>query len=65
MVSRVVAAGPPSGRDAVYPNFPDADLDGWAHAYWGTNHARLRQIKHRYDPGNLFWARQGLHTGAS
>ncbi len=52
----------PAAADAVYPNFPDADLDGWAHAYWGTNHARLRQIKHRYDPGNLFWARQGLHA---
>ena len=52
----------PAAADAVYPNFPDADLDGWAHAYWGTNHARLRQIKHRYDPGNLFWARHGLHA---
>jgi hypothetical protein len=24
---------------------PDADLDGSAHAYWGTNHARLQQIQ--------------------
>ena len=50
---------------AVYPNFPDADRDGWAQAYWGNNHARLQQIKRRYDPDNVFWARQGLHTGAS
>jgi FAD/FMN-containing dehydrogenase len=52
----------PEAAHAVYPNFPDADLTRWAKAYWGTNHARLRQIKRRYDPGNLFWARQGLHT---
>ena len=40
----------PVAANAVYPNFPDADLDGWAQAYWGTNHARPRQIKRRYDP---------------
>jgi FAD/FMN-containing dehydrogenase len=44
----------------VYPNFPDLDLPDWATAYWGTNRARLQEIKQRYDPDNRFWARQGL-----
>ena len=26
----------PVAANAVYPNFPDADLDGWAQAYWGN-----------------------------
>jgi FAD/FMN-containing dehydrogenase len=45
----------------VYPNFPDADLADWSTAYWGPNRARLAEVKHRYDPDDLFWARQGLH----
>jgi FAD/FMN-containing dehydrogenase len=56
--SRRILAAEASG--GVYPNFADADLLDWADAYWGTNQARLRQVKQRYDPNNLFWARQGL-----
>ena len=44
----------------VYPNFPDADLADWSTAYWGPNRARLAEVKHSYDPDNLFWARQGF-----
>jgi FAD/FMN-containing dehydrogenase len=51
----------PESSGGVYPNFPDADLPDWAAAYWGSNRTRLQQVKQRYDPDNLFWARQGLH----
>ena len=41
------------GRGA-YVNYADADLTDWEDAYWGTNYARLRQIKAKYDPDRLF-----------
>lgn len=56
--SRRILAAEASG--GVYPNFPDPDLTDWASAYWGANHTRLQQVKQRFDPNNLFWARQGL-----
>jgi hypothetical protein len=44
----------PWGTGRVYPNFPDPDLEDWAHAYHGTNHDRLVGVKAKYDPGNVF-----------
>ena len=31
----------------------------WKHAFWGRNYARLRAIKHHYDPAGLFFAHHG------
>jgi len=33
---------------------------GWQRAYWGEHYARLRAIKHHYDPGGLFFAYHGV-----
>src|SRR6266536_3430315 len=44
----------PWGSGGVYPNFPDPDLEDWAHAYYGSNLERLRRVKRRYDPGSFF-----------
>jgi FAD/FMN-containing dehydrogenase len=54
------AAVHPWGSGGVYPNFPDPDLDGWAHAYYGANDGRLRRAKRRYDPDNVFRSPQSL-----
>jgi FAD/FMN-containing dehydrogenase len=50
----------PWGSGAVYPNFPDPDLQDWARAYHGPNYERLRRVKAAYDPGGFFRFHQSL-----
>jgi FAD/FMN-containing dehydrogenase len=52
----------PWGSGGVYPNFPDPDLEDWAHAYYGKNYDRLLRIKAKYDPDEFFWFDQSLPT---
>jgi hypothetical protein len=33
---------------------------GWQQAYWGSNHARLAEIKKKYDPNGLFFVHNGV-----
>ena len=50
----------PWGSGRVYPNFPDPDLQDWAHAYHGTNYDRLCRVKAAYDPGGFFRFHQSI-----
>lgn len=50
----------PWGTGGVFPNFADADLEDWGHAYYGSNYDRLVELKARYDPDNLFRFSQSL-----
>ncbi len=50
----------PYATGGVFPNFADADLEDWEHAYYGSNRERLLELKARYDPYNLFRFRQSL-----
>jgi FAD/FMN-containing dehydrogenase len=50
----------PWGSGGVYPNWPDPDLEDWAHAYHGTNLERLVRVKRKYDPDNFFRFDQSL-----
>lgn len=59
-LSRSWATVHPWGTGGVYPNFPDPDLDDWAHAYYGTNYDRLVRVKARYDPTNFFCSSQPI-----
>jgi FAD/FMN-containing dehydrogenase len=54
------AAVHPWGSGGAYQNFPDPDLDDWAHAYYGANLERLVRVKAAYDPDGAFRFPQSL-----
>lgn len=39
---------------AHYRNYPCVSFPEWETSYYGANHARLQELKRRYDPDNLF-----------
>jgi FAD/FMN-containing dehydrogenase len=52
---RTVASN--TGAYVSESNFFESDFE---QSYWGTNHARLAQIKKKYDPDGLFFVHNGV-----
>jgi FAD/FMN-containing dehydrogenase len=51
------AVAPDAGS---YVNETDYHEPDWQRSFWGGNYARLLEIKHTYDPGNLFRVHHGI-----
>jgi FAD/FMN-containing dehydrogenase len=49
--------------NGAYVNVPNAGIPDWEIAYWGPNVDRLRTIKAKYDPENVFSFEQSLPVG--
>ena len=54
------AAMQPFVQKESHINFPTRDLRDWANAYYGINLPRLRKIKSKYDPQNIFTFDQSI-----
>lgn len=46
--------------NGAYVNVPNIGMADWATAYWGSNFDRLRKIKAKYDPHNIFQYEQSI-----
>ena len=46
--------------NGAYVNVPNIGMQEWATAYWGSNVDRLRKIKAKYDPYNVFQYEQSI-----
>ncbi|MBW0020177.1 MAG: FAD-binding oxidoreductase [Mycobacterium sp.] len=46
--------------NGAYAGVPNAGMPEWETEYWGPNVGRLRTIKAKYDPDNVFSYEQGL-----
>lgn len=59
-IDDVKTAYAPYATGGVYVNYPYPTLENWADAYWGPNLPRLKAIKRKWDPDNIFHHAQSV-----
>jgi hypothetical protein len=59
-VNTLFSAMRPYASGFAYQNYIDPNQPDWLNAYYGTNLARLKTVKNKYDPGGLFNFAQGI-----
>lgn len=62
-VEQIYSAVHPYADGGAYVNYIDPDQSGWQQAYYGSNLARLEQVKKKYDPDNIFNFAQSIPVG--
>jgi FAD/FMN-containing dehydrogenase len=50
--------------NGAYVNVPNIGMQDWATAYWDSNFDRLRKIKTKYDPCNIFQYEQSIPSAS-
>ena len=55
----------PLSSSAVYVNYLGTEGDSRIRDAYGQNHARLSEIKRKYDPGNFFRLNQNIEPAAN
>lgn len=53
-----------SPETGAYFNEPDSYEPEWQQAFFGEHYDRLRSIKEKYDPHNVFWCRRCVGSEA-
>ena len=50
----------PFGNGHAYQNYIDKEQPNWLYAYYGENVERLRKVKAKYDPDNIWKFEQSI-----
>ncbi|PYI34319.1 hypothetical protein BP00DRAFT_454882 [Aspergillus indologenus CBS 114.80] len=64
LVPELEALGLPGERTGAYLNEADFNTPHWQEAFYGASYARLRAIKEKYDPNQVFYGRTAVGSEA-
>jgi len=49
-------------ESGAYANEAYPQESNWKQTFWGSNYAKLSQLKSKYDPGMVFWVTPGINA---